>query len=95
MRTSQELSARREALRAEGARLRAQLGSELSVICARLGIVERVVRLGRHRGVRVAVVGVVTLLFRRGPRKALKTAWQLQGLWTIAQPLLRRVLRRA
>ena len=98
MRTIHELSDRREALRAEGARLRSEFGSDLSVLSARLGIVERVVRLARHRGVRAAVVGVITLLVRRGPRKALKTAWQLQGLWTIAQPLmplLRRAFRRA
>lgn len=98
MRSIAELSARREALRAEGARLREQLGAEVTALSSRLGLIERVVRLARHRGVRAAAFGVMTLLVRRGPRKVLKTAWQLQGLWTIAQPLLpllRRVFRRA
>ena len=98
MRSIDELAARRTTLCVEGARLRTQLGQEALSLGARLGVVERLARLARSRGVRAAVIGATALIVGRGPRKALKTAWQLQGLWTIAQPLmpfLRRVFRRA
>ena len=98
MRSIGELAAHRTALCIEGARQRALLGQEALALAARLGVIERLARLARSRGVRAAVIGATALLVGRGPRKALKTAWQLQGLWTITKPLmplLRRVFRRA
>ena len=86
-RRAEILAARRDLLLARSAYLRADLQYEATGIGRSLRLVDRAVAFGRSGTGRALIVGGAVLLVLSGPRRVLKIAGRLMGLWPVVRPL--------